>query len=120
LQQRTFRIGALNAVMAVSMAIGTSMSGIIYNKLGFYGAYLTTSALIIIGLVYGLLFVKDVTPVTEVDKNKSYRTTISEFLDFTHITQSFSTTFKQRPNRQRIRIIILLIIFMASSGVNAG
>lgn len=106
--------------MAVSMAIGTSMSGIIYNKLGFYGAYLTTSALIIIGLVYGLLFVNDVTPVTEVDKNKSYRTTISEFLDFTHITQSFSTTFKQRPNRQRIRIIILLIIFMASSGINAG
>ncbi|CAH1725969.1 solute carrier family 46 member 3-like isoform X2 [Aphis gossypii] len=120
LEQRTFRIGALNAVMAVSMAIGTSMSGIIYNKLGFYGAYLTTSSLIIIGLVYGLLFVKDVTPVTEVDKNKSYRTTISEFLDFTHITQSFSTTFKQRPNRQRIRIIILLIIFMASSGINAG
>ncbi|KAF0756939.1 solute carrier family 46 member 3-like isoform X1 [Aphis craccivora] len=120
LEQRTFRIGALNAVMAVSMAIGTSMSGIIYNKLGFYGAYLTTSALIIIGLVYGLLFVKDVTPVTEMDKNKSYRTTISEFLDFTHITQSFTTTFKQRPNRQRIKIIILLILFMASSGVNAG
>lgn len=120
MEQRTFRIGALNAVMAVSMAIGTSMSGIIYNKLGFYGAYLTTSALIIIGLVYGLLFVKDVTPVTEMDKNKSYRTTISEFLDFTHITQSFTTTFKQRPNSQRMRIIILLIIFMASSGVTAG
>ncbi|CAI6343437.1 unnamed protein product [Macrosiphum euphorbiae] len=99
--QRTFRIGALNAVMAVSMALGTSMSGIIYNKLGFYGAY-------------------DVTPVTEVNKNKSYRTTISEFLDFKHITQSVNTTFKKRPNKQRIRIIILLIIFMASAGINAG
>ncbi|XP_026806843.1 solute carrier family 46 member 3-like [Rhopalosiphum maidis] len=120
LEQRTFRIGALNAVMAVSMAIGTSMSGIIYNKLGFYGAYVISSILIIIGLIYGLLFVKDVTPVTEVNKNKSYRTTITEFLDFSHITQSFKTTFKKRPNRQRIRIIILLIIFMASSGVNAG
>ncbi|KAL4132200.1 hypothetical protein QTP88_009405 [Uroleucon formosanum] len=119
-EQRTFRIGALNAVMAVSMALGTSMSGIIYNKLGFYGAYGISSTLIIIGLLYGLLFVKDVTPVTEVNKNKSYRTTISEFLDFRHITQSFNTTFKKRPNRQRIRIIILLIIFMASAGINAG
>ncbi|KAL5244759.1 hypothetical protein ACI65C_012169 [Semiaphis heraclei] len=120
LGQRTFRIGALNAVMAVSMAIGTSMSGIIYNKLGFYGAYGISSVLIIIGLLYGLLFVKDVTPVTEVNKNKSYRTTISEFLDFKHITQSFKTTFKKRPNKQRIKIIILIIIFMASAGVNAG
>lgn len=120
MEQRTFRIGALNAVMAVSMALGTSMSGIIYNKLGFYGAYGISSTLIIIGLLYGLLFVKDVTPVTEVNKNKSYRTTISEFLDFRHITQSFNTTFKKRPNRQRIRIIILLIIFMASAGINAG
>jgi len=106
--------------MAVSMAVGTSMSGIVYNKLGFYGAYGISSALIMIGLLYGILFVKDVTPVMEVNKNKSYRTTISEFLNFQHITQSFNTTFKKRPNRQRIRIIILLIVFMARSGINAG
>ncbi|XP_025202486.1 solute carrier family 46 member 3-like [Melanaphis sacchari] len=118
--QRTFRIGALNAILAVSMAIGTSLSGIVYNKLGFYGVYGLSSTLIIIGLIYGLLFVKDVTPVSEVNKNKSYRTTISEFLDFSHITQSFNTTFKKRPNDQRLRIIIVLIIFMASAGINAG
>lgn len=119
-EHRTFKIGTLNAVMAVSMAVGTSLSGIVYNKLGFYGAYGISSVLIIIGLLYGLLFVKDVAPITEVDKNKSYRETISEFLDFKHITQSFRTTFKKRPSIQRLRIIILLIIFMASSGTNFG
>lgn len=106
--------------MAISMAIGTSLSGIVYNKLGFYGAYGISSVLIIIGLVYGLLFVEEITPIAVVDENKSFRTTITEFFDFTQITHSLKTTFKKRPDIQRLKIIVLLIILMANAGTNNG
>jgi len=59
--------------MAISMAIGTSLSGIIYNKLIFYGAYGISSILLVIGLSYGILFVNDVDPISKLDKKKSVR-----------------------------------------------
>lgn len=110
----------INAVMATSMAIGTSLSGIIYNKLGFYGAYGISSVLIIIGLVYGSFFVKDIAPVVENDKKKSYKTTLSEFFDFKSIGETLKMPFKERPNNKKHRIIILLIILMTGAGTNAG
>lgn len=107
--------------MALSMAIGTSLSGIVYNRLGFYGAYGISTLLLVIGLVYGLLFIKDVTPVTaDLDIKKSFRTQVSEFFNMKHIYQSLNTTFKKRPNDQRRRIIILLIILVTCSGITNG
>lgn len=103
------------------MVIGTSLSGIVYNKLGFYGAYSISSVLLIIGLSYGLIFLKDVAPSLEVDekiKNKSSQSIVFEIFDLKLITQSFKATFKKRP--QRLRIIILLIILMTNSGTTNG
>lgn len=117
-EQRTTRIGGINAVMAISMALGTSLSGIVYNSLGFYGAYGIASLLLVIGLLYGSLCVEDVFPITKVEENKSYKTIISEFFDFKSINRSLFTAFKDRPNNKRL--IVLLIILMAGSGTNAG
>lgn len=102
------------------MAIGTLLSGIVYNKLGFYGAYGISSVLLIIGLLYGLLCVDDFAPDTEAEKSKSYGTAVSEFFNLNHITDSFYTTFKKRPNTQRLRIIILLITVITSAGTTNG
>lgn len=106
--------------MAISMAIGTLLSGIVYNKLGFYGAYGISSILLIIGLLYGLLCVDDFAADSDVEKSKSYRTAVSEFFNLNHITDSFYTTFKKRPNTQRLQIIILLITVIISAGTNNG
>lgn len=102
------------------MAIGTLLSGIVYNKLGFYGAYGISSILLIIGVLYGQLCVNDFTPDTETNKNKSYGTAVSEFFNLNHITDSFYTTFKKRPNTQRLQIIILLITVITNAGTNNG
>lgn len=106
--------------MAISMAVGTSMSGIVYNKLGFYGAYGVSSILLVIGLLYGLFFVDDIAPVKGLDEKKSFRKSVLEFFDLRHVTQSFSTTFKKRQGNQRLKIIILLITLMGSAGTNYG
>lgn len=105
------------------MVIGTSLSGIVYNKLGFYGAYGISSVLLLMGISYGLIFVKDVDPYVEMDgrsKSKSFKLTVLEIFDLKLITESFKTTFKKRTSAQRIRIIILLIILMISAGTNNG
>lgn len=106
--------------MAVSMAIGTSLSGIIYNKLGFYGAYGVSSVLLIIGLFYGLLYVKEVAPILETDKKKMSTGTNTNFFNLKNVTQSLNTTFKKRPANQRLQICVLLIILMLLSGTNNG
>jgi len=107
--------------MAISMAIGTSLSGIVYNKLGFYGAYGISSALLLLGLFYGTLYVKESgAPVAVPDTGKWCRTAVSEFFNLKHVTQSLRTTFRRRPNTQRLRILILLIILMTSAGTNNG
>lgn len=103
------------------MAVGTSLSGIVYNKLGFYGAYGISSALLLVGLFYGLLYVKDFAPAAVPGgESKSCRTAVSEFFNLKHVTQSLRTTFKRRPNTQRLRILILLIVLMTSAGTNNG
>ncbi|VVC29237.1 Hypothetical protein CINCED_3A021200 [Cinara cedri] len=119
-KHRTTRIGGVNAAMAISMALGTSLSGILYNKLGYYGVYGISTVLLIIGLIYGKLYVRDVAPVTETNANKSYKTVFVEFFDTQHIAQSVKTTFKERPSTQRLRILILLIILMTNAGTNNG
>jgi len=106
--------------MAISMAVGTSLSGIVYNRLGFYGAYGISSALLLVGLFYGLLYVKDFAPVAETGRDKSCRTAVSEFFSLKHVAQSLRTTFRKRPSTQRLRILILLVILMTSAGTNNG
>lgn len=101
------------------MAIGTSMSGIVYNKLGFYGVYGISSMLLVIGLFYGKFVVKDIVPTKIVD-NQMNKSGVSGFFDFKNITQSLKTTFKKRSGSQRLRIVILLVILMTSSGTNNG
>lgn len=106
--------------MSISMAIGTSLSGVVYNRLGFYGAYGVSSALLAAGLAYGLLCVDDVPLVAQADKDKPFSTTVMEFFDLSRITQSLSTTFRPRPGTQRLKIIILLFILMTSAGTTYG
>lgn len=106
--------------MAISMAVGTSLSGVVYLTLGFYGAYGLSSILLVVGILYGLFCVEDIVTESASDKNRPVCTTVLEFFDLKHVTRSLYTTFKKRPGNQRLKIIILLFILMTSSGTNYG
>jgi len=109
---KTLRIGIVNLLSTVGMAIGTALSGITFQKLGFYGVYATSSVLCIIGLLYGLIFIKEVSP------NESENTTqqkqnnglFNGFFNANHIQEAFKVTFKDGPHNRKIKIIMLMCI----------
>jgi len=93
------------------MAIGTALSGITFQKLGFYGVYGTSSALCVIGLLYGLVFIKEVSPNELDNKTKTQNNgVLNGFFNAKHIQEAFKVTFKDGPHNRKLRIIMLMCI----------
>ncbi|XP_026804491.1 uncharacterized protein LOC113548040 [Rhopalosiphum maidis] len=109
---KTLRIGIVNLLSTVGMAIGTALSGITFQKLGFYGVYGTSSTLCVIGLLYGLIFIKEVSPPNELDnKTKTQNNGVfNGFFNAKHIQEAFKVTFKDGPHNRKLRIIMLMCI----------
>lgn len=94
------------------MAIGTALSGITFRKLGFYGVYYTSSALCLVGLLYGVVFVKEVpkTGTVETRTEKKNINFLNDFFDVKHVKTACKTTFKEGPHNRKLRIIMLMCI----------
>jgi len=111
-EMKTLRIGIVNLLSTVGMAIGTALSGITFQKLGFYGVYGVSSALSIIGLLYGLVFIKEVSSnepeiILTQTRNKGL---FNGFFNARHIREAFKVTFKDGPHNRKLRIIMLMCI----------
>lgn len=103
------------------MAIGSGMSGITFQKLGYYGVYGVSSGLCIIGLLYSLVFIKEVSPnelenpMTQTQNNGLF----NGFFNAKHIKEAFKITFKDGPQNRKLRIIMLMFIsFLIMGPVN--
>jgi len=94
------------------MAIGTALSGITFQKLGFYGVYGVSSVLCIIGLLYGLVFIKEVSPNTPENAITQTRNNglFNGFFNAKHIQEAFKVTFKDGPQHRKLKIIMLMCI----------
>lgn len=95
----------------VGMAIGTALSGITFRELGFYGVYIISAALYVLGLLYGLIFIKEVSPdkAGVVTQRKSHGL-LKGFFNARHIKEAFNVTFKDGPHNRKLRIIMLMCI----------
>lgn len=111
-EMKTLRIGIVNLLSTVGMAIGTALSGITFQKLGFYGVYGLSSALCVIGLLYGLVFIKEVSPNEQENTTTQTRNDglFNGFFNAKHIREAFKVTFKDGPHNRKLRIIMLMLI----------
>jgi len=99
------------------MAIGTALSGIAFREIGFYGVYTTSFVLYIIGLLYGSLFVKEVSPnKIEIMDQKKTHGLFNGFFNAKHIKKAFNVTFKEGPYNRKLRIIMLMFIALLIMG----
>lgn len=110
-ESKTLRIGIVNLLSTVGMAIGTALSGITFRELGFYGVYIISAALYVLGLLYGLIFIKEVSPnkAGAVTQRKS-RGIFKGFFNARHIKEAFNVTFKNGPHNRKLRIVMLMCI----------
>lgn len=112
-ETRTLRIGAVNLFFNVSITVGIAMSGIMYNKVGFYGVFGMGMCMYITGLTYALFRVKE--KGVENDEQK-HTTFCKDFFDIKHVKDTFKVVFKKGKRNRRKRVCILMILVMVIIG----
>lgn len=123
---RTFRIGIVNAFSSASVPIGNALSGIVYTNLGFYGVYSIAMAMYAMGFLYGSFYIVETRPETtgfEKSKEQTPVTRSSSYLDFfrdlfslDHIREGVRVTFKKGQRNRRLRVCLLVVVYVAVSG----
>lgn len=105
--------------------IGAALSGILFQKLGFYGIYYISTALYVIAFFYGSIRIKDL-PKTQEEKNvvrksnNSCMHNITDFFNFKHIKDAIQLTFKRTSRSRWIRLYILFFTVIMVQGPMQG
>ncbi|CAG9785255.1 unnamed protein product [Diatraea saccharalis] len=111
-ESRTFRVGVANLCLTAGAPIGSALSGILLNTIGYYGVFGLSALLNLFSIVYGFYFIKDrVKPATEEnDKNKSTGvwSFLKSFFDMNHVKATLQVAFKKGPNHRRTKSILIL------------
>lgn len=128
-KMRTLRIGVLNLSLTIGISFGIALSGILFQKLGFYGIYSICSAMYFLGILYGFFCLKDIkrneTQAAVCEDNKfveksSFLKNVREFFDLVHIKNAFSVTFKKGNDNRRLRILMMMLVLMIIMGPMTG
>lgn len=127
-KMRTLRIGVLNLSLTIGISFGIALSGILYQKLGFYGIYSICSTMYLMGILYGFFYLKDVKKndkqaVCEDNKfieKPSFSTNVKKFFDLVHIKNAFCITFKRGNDNRRLRILLMMLVLMIIMGPMTG
>lgn len=109
--------------MALSLPIGTGMSGILYRTVGFVGVYSIAVVLCLISIWMAHVYVHDTMQVhTESEKTQhlSYWNQVKFFFDLKHIVDAFKVTFKKAENNRRMKVIVLTILITGIMGPLQG
>lgn len=123
-KNRTVRIGAVNMFLNVSICIGISLSGILYEKIGFYGVYFLSLIMYFSALTYGTFFVKDIREI-EMEKgiyksSEKKKNIIADFFDFNHVKKTLTVCFKKGKRNRRTRICVIMVLVMVVIGPMHG
>lgn len=124
---RTLRIGVLNLSLTIGISFGVALSGILFQKLGFYGIYSICATMYFMGILYGFFCIKDRhnAPVSCNDDytcstKLSLCTRIKDFFDLQHLKNAVAVTFKKGNDNRRLRIIMMMLVLMIIMGPMTG
>lgn len=122
-KNKTFRVGLVNASVALCLPIGTGLSGILYRVLGFSGVYTLALVLCFISVCMAHLFIHDSKVIkfeTEKKLNTSKWTQTKDFFDLKHLLDAFKVTFKKAENNRRMKTIALTLLLTGIMGPLQG
>lgn len=115
-ENRTLRIGAVSVFVTISIGLGSTMSGFLFNKLGFYGVFLLSIAMYTVALIYIHFRIHD-----EEDVGKSLeKGFFKDFFDLSHIKETMKVAFKNGPRNRKKRICAIMLLLMVTIGPNIG
>ncbi|XP_072940899.1 lysosomal proton-coupled steroid conjugate and bile acid symporter SLC46A3-like [Epargyreus clarus] len=110
-ESRTFRVGLVNFCMTAGLPIGIGVSGILVQKMGYYGIFSMTTVMFILILMYGCFCLKEPDEflrnkgLTPIERSGSAGVS---FFDTTHVVDTIGVAFKKRPNSRRTKVLLTL------------
>lgn len=114
-ENRTLRIGAVSVLVTISLGLGSTMSGILFNKLGFSGVFLLSIAMYTIALIYIHFKIHDTEEVKEMPVEEAPKKGfLRDLFDLTHIKETIKVAFKRGPRNRKKRICAIMLLLMVT------
>lgn len=115
----------MNLFFGASWPIGAALSGILYQKFGFYGVYYISSVLYIFALLYGLIRIKEYDNRAQTIKHsprtsKSCMSLVYDFFNLKHIKEALHLTFKKGPRKRWFQLSMLVFTVVVVQGPMQG
>nr|CAI5860178.1 unnamed protein product [Callosobruchus analis] len=117
---RTLRIGIVTVFCSLGIPIGQALSGILYQKIGFYGVFSTSAVAYTIGFCYGYLYVKEPKQIDEPMVDYKSCALLRDFFSVSHLADTFRVAFKGGENSKRIKLIMLMVVTIVVCGPMQG
>lgn len=113
-EDRTLRIGLATLVINLTIPVAQAISGILFNKIGYYGVLSISSIILAIAFVYGVFCVKE----TSCFKEKKKTCVISDVFNPSDALSTLGIVFKKTPNLTRLHLLLTMAILQrcASDG----
>lgn len=104
-KSRTVKMATIEAVQMISVPLGNGVAGFMMTRFGFCASFLLCSAMTIIGIWLGTIFVRD-TSLIEANKTVTWWQALSPTITL----KSFKVAFRKRPNNKRTIVLLLICI----------
>lgn len=115
-EDRTLRIGIASISVTVGFLIGGAISGYLFELIGYFGIFCLSAVLYAIGILYGHFWVKESQIKVEPRKTNF----CVDFFDPRHVIDTIKVCFKKRTDYGRLKIFLLLAIFLIALGPGLG
>lgn len=109
---RTFRIGMVGIIVTLGVPVGTSISGVLTEAVGYYGIFSINLALYVIGFFYTLFRITNVR-TTKVEGTFSQK--VIEFFHPRNVWDTVSLLFLPR-SKKLIQIILVVLAHIVIMG----
>ncbi|XP_065166912.1 probable peptidoglycan muropeptide transporter SLC46 [Atheta coriaria] len=115
-EERTLRIGVCQTALSIAQISSNALSGILFQHIGYYGVFCTSFCSLVLGLLYGIFYVKD----NLKSRNENKKCILVDLFDATLILETIRVILVKKVGNNRLYIILLMAIFFIYNGVFAG
>lgn len=113
-ETRTFRIGIVQITWNLFYIMGTAFSGVLLQKIGYYGIFSLALVLYTAAILYTCFFIK------EYEDGKFSLNKVYDIFHFKHAKSTLNVLYKKGPKNRRLRISLIMILVMIIIGPMHG
>ncbi|KAJ8925714.1 hypothetical protein NQ315_009561 [Exocentrus adspersus] len=117
IEMRTLRMGVIQITLNVFSPIVQMFSGVLFQKIGYYGVLLIAAGFYAFALIYGIFCVKE--PKQPV-KTESTTGLLCDIFNPRHAIDTFSLILKKTAENNRTYIWLILVTIFVYNGVSSG